>query len=92
LYQDKRVGRPKEASIYWAEKYSCTVTGVSLVQEHLDLVHRYASETGLAARIDTLRCDVHEIHSEPNQKHRYDAVIAIDSHSVKAWDLSDQAA
>ena len=66
-------------SIYWAENYSCTVTGVSLVQEHLDLVHRYASETGLAARIDTLRCDVHEIHSEPNQQHRYDAVIAIDS-------------
>jgi tocopherol O-methyltransferase len=66
-------------SIYWAEKYSCRVTGVSLVQEHLDLVHKYASDTGLAERIDTLRCDVHEIHLEPNQKHKYDAVIAIDS-------------
>jgi tocopherol O-methyltransferase len=67
------------ASIYWAEKYSCRVTGVSLVQEHLDLVHKYASDTGLAERIDTLRCDVHEIHLEPNQKRKYDAVIAIDS-------------
>ena len=66
-------------SIYWAEKYTCRVTGVSLVQEHLDLVHKYASDTGLAERIDTLRCDVHEIHLEPNQKHKYDAVIAIDS-------------
>jgi hypothetical protein len=41
-----------------------------LVQEHLDLVHKYASDTGLAERIDTLRCDVHEIHLEPNQKHK----------------------
>lgn len=66
-------------SIYWAEEYGCTVTGVSLVQEHLDLVRRYASDLGLAKRIDTLRCDVHEIHAEPHQKHKYDAVIAIDS-------------
>ncbi len=66
-------------SIYWAEKYSCTVTGVSLVQEHLDLVHKYASVIGLSNRIDTIRCDVHEIQLEPNQKNKYDAVIAIDS-------------
>jgi tocopherol O-methyltransferase len=66
-------------SIYWAEKYGCRVTSVSLVQEHLDLVHKYASETGLAGRIDTLRCDVHEIHLESNQRDKYDAVIAIDS-------------
>src|SRR5207253_509715 len=26
-------------SIYWIEKYDCAVTGVSLVPEHLDLVH-----------------------------------------------------
>jgi tocopherol O-methyltransferase len=66
-------------SIYWAEKYDCTVTGVSLVREHLDLVHKYATEAGVAEQIDTLRCDVHDIHLEPNQKHRYNAVIAIDS-------------
>ncbi len=66
-------------SIYWAEKYSCRVTGVSLVQEHLDLVHKYASDTGLAQRIDTILCDVHEIHLEPNERSKYDAVIAIDS-------------
>jgi tocopherol O-methyltransferase len=66
-------------SIYWAEKYSCAVTGVSLVQEHLNLVDRYASETGLSNRIDTILCDVHEIHLEPSLKNKYDAVIAIDS-------------
>ena len=55
------------------------ITGVSLVQEHLDLVHTFANETGLTNRIETLLCDVHEIHLDPNQKHKYDAVIAIDS-------------
>jgi tocopherol O-methyltransferase len=66
-------------SIYWIEKYDCTVTGVSLVREHLDLLHKYANETGVAQRIDTLLCDVHEIHVQPNQRNKYDAVIAIDS-------------
>jgi tocopherol O-methyltransferase len=66
-------------SIYWAEKYSCTVTGVSLVKEHLDLVNKYASEIGLGNRINTILCDVHEVHLSWDQSNKYDAVIAIDS-------------
>jgi tocopherol O-methyltransferase len=66
-------------SIYWAEKYGVNVTGITLVQEHIDLIQKYANRIGIAKQIQTLCCDAHEVHLQPNQRQRYSAAVAIDS-------------
>jgi len=62
-------------SIFWAENFGARVTALTCVPDHLELVARFASEAGAAARIRPLLCDAVEAPGESC----FDAAVAVDS-------------
>jgi tocopherol O-methyltransferase len=64
-------------AIFWAQKFGCEVTAVTIAPSHIDLVAAYAKQAGVGPLIRPLLCDAAAVPG----KARYDAAVAIDSSS-----------
>jgi tocopherol O-methyltransferase len=62
-------------AILWAQRYATTVTALTVVAEHIPLVHRFADAAGVAQLVLPRRADVHELRD----KRCYDAAVAFES-------------
>jgi tocopherol O-methyltransferase len=67
-------------SIFWAEHFGAHVTAVSNVPTHLQLVQRFAAQTGTASRVQPLLCDALRVPGNEC----FDAAVAVDSSSSLA--------
>jgi cyclopropane fatty-acyl-phospholipid synthase-like methyltransferase len=62
-------------SIYWAQKFGASVTGLTNVSEHLSLIREFAAQAGVARRVTPYLADVHEL---PDMQ-QHDAAVAVES-------------
>src|SRR5262249_18374516 len=64
-------------AIFWAQRYACEVTAVTIAPSHIDLIAAYAKQAGVGPLIRPLLCDAAAVPG----KALYDAAVAIDSSS-----------
>lgn len=62
-------------SIYWAEKFGATVTGLTNVSEHLPLISDFARQAGVRELVTPYLADVHNLR----ESRKYDAAVAVES-------------
>ena len=62
-------------SIFWAQEYNATVTGITVVAEHISLVQDFASQAGVSHQVRAVLKDIHDLQ----EKRVYDAAVAFES-------------
>jgi cyclopropane fatty-acyl-phospholipid synthase-like methyltransferase len=62
-------------AIFWAQKFGCNVTAVTIAPSHIRLVEGFAAQAGVASRVQALCCDALTMDGEGC----FDAAVAIDS-------------
>ncbi|MEU9147369.1 methyltransferase domain-containing protein [Streptomyces sp. NPDC048349] len=63
------------SALYWAQEHGTTVTGLTVAEEHVPLIERFAHQAGVGDRVTPLLADVHAFRTEQ----RYDAAYANES-------------
>ncbi|MFG1810104.1 methyltransferase domain-containing protein [Streptomyces sp. NPDC049040] len=62
-------------SLYWAQEYGATVTGLTVAPEHLPVIRDFARQAGVADRVTPRHADIHEL----GDQRLYDAAYANES-------------
>ncbi|MFD3697041.1 SAM-dependent methyltransferase [Streptomyces sp. NPDC058646] len=62
-------------SLYWAQEHGSSVTSLTVAEEHVPIVRRFALHAGVMGRVKPLLADVHHL----DETRAYDAVYANES-------------
>jgi tocopherol O-methyltransferase len=62
-------------SIYWAQEFGASVTGITVAADHLPVIEDFARKASVADRVTAVLGDIHGLSEEC----RYDAAVAIES-------------
>ena len=62
-------------AIFFAQEYNATVTGITVVAEHIPLVHNFARQAGVSHQVQAVLEDVHDLQDTC----LYDAAVAFES-------------
>lgn len=62
-------------AIFWAQEYNVMVKGMTVVAEHVPLVHDFARQAGVSQRVRAVLEDVHDLQDT----RVYDAAVAFES-------------
>ncbi|MGW0392065.1 SAM-dependent methyltransferase [Streptomyces sp. NPDC003042] len=62
-------------SLYWAQEYGSSVTGLTVAAEHVPLIQHFAQRAGVGRSVTPVLRDVHDL----DETHAYDAAYANES-------------